>query len=73
MSPALPDHLIEIAVLTHLTVDLERDAAFRQISDFGNRAQRSAWRRVIECFTDLPRPLDVTRGDSHQVERIPTP
>src|SRR6202451_2857698 len=59
----VPDHLIEIAVLAHLAVDLEHDAAFRRMADRGRRRERPAWRRVIERLADLPGPLDVARGD----------
>ena len=37
-----PDHLIEIAVLAHLAVDLERNATFLGMADLTGRAQRSA-------------------------------
>src|SRR2546421_13100801 len=59
----VPDHLFEIAVLFHLAVDLEPDAALVRMADFGGRPQRPAWGRAIECLADLPRPLDVARGD----------
>src|SRR5258708_30805673 len=57
------DHLIEVAVLAHLAVDLEHDAAFRRVADFGRGLQRPARRRMIERLADLPRPLDVARSD----------
>src|SRR5580704_9930356 len=59
----VPDHLIEVAVLAHLAVDLEHDAAFRRVADRGCRLERPAWRRIIERLADLPRPLDVARSD----------
>ena len=59
----VPDHLIEIAVLAHLAVDLERDAALRRMADLGGRLERPARRRMVERLADLPRPLDVARGD----------
>src|SRR5580658_4412034 len=59
----VPDHLIEIAVLAHLAVDLEHDAAFRRVADLGCRLERPARRRMIERLADLPWPLDVARGD----------
>src|SRR5277367_6037261 len=52
----VPDHLIEVAVLTHLAVDLERDAALRRMSDLGSRLERAAGRGVVERLTDFPRP-----------------
>src|SRR5271169_2856345 len=59
----VPDHLVEVAVLTDLAVDLERDAALRRIADFGGRLERAAGGRIIESLADFPRPLDVARGD----------
>src|SRR5580700_11528835 len=40
----VPDHLIEVAVLAHLAVDLEHDAAFRRMADRGRRRERPARR-----------------------------
>src|SRR5579872_1680712 len=59
----VPDHLIEIAVLADLAVDLEYDAALGGMADLGCPLERAARRRMIERFADLPRPLDVARGD----------
>src|SRR5580704_14140883 len=59
----VPDHLIKVAVLAHLAVDFEHDAAFRRVADRGCRLERPARRRMIERLADLPGPLDVARGD----------
>src|SRR6266508_5655733 len=59
----VPDHLIEIAVLAHLAVHLEHDAALARMPDLGGGLERPARRRMVEGLADLPRPLDVARGD----------
>ena len=59
----VPDHLIEVAVLAHLAVDLEHDAAFRRMPDLRRGLERAARRRMVERLADFPRPLDVARGD----------
>src|SRR5262249_25043556 len=55
--------LIEIAILAHFAIDLQRDATLGQVADFRGWAQRSTGGRMIEGFADLPWPLDVARGD----------
>src|ERR1700684_3719252 len=52
----VPDHLIEIAVLAHLAVDLEQDAALRRMADRGCRLGRAAGWRVVESRRCFPRP-----------------
>src|SRR5712691_13200857 len=59
----VPDHLREIAVLAHLAVGLERDAALARMSNLAGGLQRPARRGGIECLADLPWPLHVARGD----------
>src|SRR5689334_11072492 len=59
----VPDHLREVAVLLHLAIDLEIDAALLGMADLGSRSQRTAWRGTVEGLADFPWPLDVARGD----------
>src|ERR1041384_3381490 len=49
----VPDHLLEIAVLLHLAVDLEIDAALLRMADFGSGPQRPARGRAVEGLADL--------------------
>ncbi len=42
---------------------LEPDAALVRMADLGGRLERPARRRAVERLADLPRPLDVARGD----------
>src|ERR1051325_4807910 len=51
----VPDHLLEVAVLLHLAIDLEIDASLVRMADLGGRPQRAARRRAVERLADLPR------------------
>src|SRR4029077_3267473 len=59
----VPDHLGEIAILTDLSVALERDAPLARMADLARRLQRAAGSGRIECFADLPWALHVTGRD----------
>src|SRR5438094_331524 len=58
-----PDQLLEIAVLAHGAVDRKPDASLARMPDLGRRLEGAARRRSIERLADLPRALDVPRGD----------
>ena len=62
----LPDHLVEVALLADLAVDLEHDPPGRGMADLRGRPQRADRRRAFERLADLPGPAHLL-GDALQV------
>src|SRR5262245_37389671 len=59
----VPDHLRQVAVLANLAVALEADVALARMSGLQHGPERAARRGCVERLADLPRALDVARGD----------
>src|SRR5690606_41031929 len=56
-----PDQHRDVALLTRLAVDLELDAALRDVAAFRRRDEARAGRRVIESLAEIPRPAELLR------------
>src|SRR4029077_13820691 len=55
----VPDHLVEVAILAYLPVDLEDNLALGWMSDLARRHQRSTRCGRIKRLADLPRAFHV--------------
>src|SRR5690606_24957294 len=57
----VPDHGVDVAVLTYFAVDLEDDPRVARVPDLARRPDRPARSGIVEALAHVPRPGELLR------------
>jgi hypothetical protein len=63
----LPDHLVQVASLSSLTIDVQPYDALCGMTDRASGNQRCTWRRRLESFSNFPRPPHILLWLDHSL------